>query len=151
GVLKSQAVQVLAGEYYSDTLPDLTIDPVRLSQHLRGKWIIEVSELHSFSRAEATHLKAFLTTQVEQYTPKYARTEAKEPRQCVFIGTTNRAAYLIDETGGRRFWPVRCGTIDLEALRTDREQLLAEAVVDFKADKPWWPERKFEEAWITPA
>jgi predicted P-loop ATPase len=33
---------------------------------------------------------------------------------------------------------VKCGKIDLEKLRTDRDQLWAEAKVRFHKDEPWW-------------
>lgn len=150
GILKSQACRVLAGDYFSDGLPDLGGDHVRISMHLRGKWLIEVSELSAFNKAEATKLKAFLTTQVEQYTPKFAHREVAEPRQCVFVGTTNDDAYLRDATGGRRFWPVSCGTIKLDELRADREQLFAEAVESYHNGAQWWPDPKFETDHIRP-
>lgn len=150
GILKSQACRVLAGNYFSDSLPDLSADYVRISMHLRGKWLIEVSELSAFNKAEATKLKAFLTTQVEQYTPKFAHREVSEPRQCVFVGTTNDDQYLRDTTGGRRFWPVHCGVIDLEALRRDRDQLFAEAVDAYNRDVQWWPDPNFESKYIKP-
>jgi predicted P-loop ATPase len=150
GAGKSTACAILGGAWFSDSLPDLAGDQVRVSTHLRGKWLVEVAEMSALGRAETAQLKAFLTRTEERFIPKYGRAELVEPRQCLFVGTTNKEAYLRDETGGRRFWPVRVGAIDAEALAHDRDQLFAEAVAAWEAGEQWWPEAGFEREHIAP-
>jgi predicted P-loop ATPase len=71
----------------------------------------------------------------------YERRSQAHPRQCIFGATTNRDTWHRDETGARRWWPVRCGVtgaIEIDLLHRDRDQLWAEARDRYIAGERWW-------------
>jgi predicted P-loop ATPase len=141
GARKSTALKILAGEdWFTDELPDLGSKDAAI--HMQGVWIVEIAELDAIGRAEVSRIKAFLTRTTDRFRPPYGRHTVEIKRQCVFAGTVNPDTYLRDETGNRRFWPIRCGEIDIEALRRDRDQLWAEAVARFNDGAIWWMEDK---------
>ncbi|WP_135470359.1 VapE domain-containing protein [Crenalkalicoccus roseus] len=139
GIRKSTALKVLASEpWFTDELAELGSKDA--AQQMRGIWIIEMAELDAIGQADVSRIKAFLSRTTDRYRLPYERYVVTVPRQCVFAGTVNPDTYLRDETGNRRFWPLRCGHIDLDGLRRDRDQLWAEAVARYRAGAPWWIE-----------
>jgi predicted P-loop ATPase len=146
GIGKSTALAALVpqAEWFSDEISDLGSKDS--AQDLRGKWIIELAELSAMKRGDIERTKAFMSRATDHYRPSYGRRSQDFPRQCVFAGTTNSDTYFGDETGNRRFWPVKVGAIDVAGLREARDQLWAEAVAAFKAGEKWWLSAGVEKA-----
>lgn len=145
---KSTALRILGGDWFEDS-------PIKVGDKdgymiLQGKWIIEIAEMDSFNRAETTAVKQFISTQTDTYREPYGKRMMDKPRQCVFFATTNSTEYLKDSTGARRFWPVACGTMNHAWLRDSREQLLAQAVAEYKLGLPLYPNREDEATLIVP-
>lgn len=138
GIMKSSALAILAGEWFSDATLNLDSKDALIS--LRGAWIVELAELASLGRSAVDSIKAFITRRVDRYRPPYERNIIDQPRECVFAGTVNDDQFLRDETGNRRFWPVEVVHVDEVALRADRDQLWAEAMQLFKDGRPWYLE-----------
>jgi predicted P-loop ATPase len=138
GILKSTALRTLAAPWFTDEIAELGSKDAAMQT--RGVWIIEIAELDSMSRADVSKIKAFMSRSCDRFRPPYGRRLIESPRQCVFAGTVNQSAYLRDETGGRRFWPVACTQIDIDNLAQDRDQLWAEVVVHFRSGSRWWLE-----------
>ena len=138
GAGKSTALASLVPntEWFADEISDLSSKDA--AQDLRGKWIVEIAELSALRRSEIERVQAFMSRSVDHYRPSYGRRSQDFPRQCVFAGTTNADTYLADETGNRRFWPVKVGAIDIPGLVRVRDQLWAEAVAAFHDSKQWW-------------
>lgn len=130
GTDKSSALAILAKnpDWFTDDMP-LDADAAKVVERLRGKWIVEAAELKGMRTGQVEHLKAFLSRQVDIARAAYARMAVETRRQSVFVGTTNNDRYLRDDTGNRRFWPVKIERFDLPALSRDVDQLWAEAAV----------------------
>ena len=127
GTQKSTAIATMAGD---DNFSDQTIlglDDRTQMERLKGKWIYEIADLAGMNRSEVEVVKAFASRTADRARPAYGRHVVEQPRRCVLFATTNDDAYLKSQTGNRRFWPVKTGRINLEALRRDRDQLWAEA------------------------
>ena len=122
GIGKSTALSIIGGQWYSNDISALGSKDAK--EQLFGKWLIELNELDAVTRArDLAAVKSFVSMAEDYFRRSYGRRAGKYPRQCVFAGTTNRDVWQRDDTGGRRWWPVRCGSIDLDALRHDRDQL----------------------------
>lgn len=133
---KSTLLSILFSPWYSDDID--VLGSKDSAMQLRGVWGLEIAELSSLHRAEVERVKSFITRREDRFRPPYGRRVEAWPRQLVFVGSTNRSEYLIDETGGRRFWGVKCAEIDLKGAESVKDQLWAEAVVAFGAGESWW-------------
>lgn len=147
---KSTLCKVLVGDsdWFTDDMKSPEYNSGKdASQGLRGKWIVEIAENAAFSRSEAVTLKAFITREVDKYRPPHGREDVVEPRQCVFVMTTNETTYINDPTGGRRWWPVEVckdGPMNLRYLSEIRDQLFAEALALYRSGEPWHMDSDFE-------
>lgn len=139
---KSTVAQILAvrPDWYTDDVGDPGTKAA--AEQLQGKWIVELAELASMRRKEVDEVKAFVSRTADNYRTPYARVAQLRDRTCVFLGTTNPGAYLVDPTGARRFWIAKTvGACDTVGLFAVRDQLWAEAVVQYHAGVRWYPDR----------
>ena len=110
------------------------IDGQKGIEALEGAWICEMGELLALTRAkEVEAVKSYLTRLNDHYRKPFDKRTSDHARQCIFIGTTNKAEFLTDKTGNRRFYPVICNNsgYDLfnhkEEIQNDIRQCWAEA------------------------
>jgi predicted P-loop ATPase len=98
-----------------------------LARMMRGKLVGEIAELRGLHGRELEAVKAFITRTHEQWVPKYREHADAYARRTVFIGTTNEDEFLADDTGNRRWLPVKVTNGDPDSIARDRLQLWAEA------------------------
>jgi putative DNA primase/helicase len=141
GIYKSTTFEVLGGAWYTNDVAALGTKDAQ--EQIVGIWIVEFDELDAVTRAsDISRVKAFVSRGTDRFRFSYGHRVEQHPRQCVFGATSNKDTWQRDETGARRWWPVRCGTIDIDRLRDDRDQLWAEARDRYLANERWWLEER---------
>jgi predicted P-loop ATPase len=104
GLGKTTFFERLGGEWFSNSMP--TFKGKDAMEALQGVWILEVGELAAMKKAESEEVKNLLSKTRDQFRVAYGRRQQIFPRQCIFVGTTNKKEIFRDTTGNRRFWPV---------------------------------------------
>jgi len=140
GIGKSTVFRELAyGRWFTDNLT-IGLDAKEVIELTVAMWIAELAELTNISKRDVESAKHFVTRQEDEARMAFGREPLKVPRQFVLAATTNRARYLRDESGDRRFWMVATKGVvdvgnglplmlDIEGLKSVRDQLWAEAAV----------------------
>lgn len=103
GAGKSTFFRFLAlnDDWFSDDLKQL--NDSKIYEHLRGHWIMEMSEMIAAISAKSNEeIKSFLTRQKDTYRNPYDKYEEDRKRQCIFAGSTNTRQFIpFDRTGAR--------------------------------------------------
>jgi predicted P-loop ATPase len=100
-------------------------------------WLIELGELEgTFNKSDIADLKAFMSKQRDDIRLPYARTNSKFPRTTAFMASVNQLNFLVDDTGNRRFWPIRVAHINHEHA-VDVQQAWAQAYAEVMSGQTW--------------
>lgn len=78
-------------------------------------WICELGEVESSYKKDLERLKAFITSEKNEYRIQYARGNTKKPRRTSFCFTCNSDKFL-QPGDNRRFWTIPITGINLEVL-----------------------------------
>lgn len=153
GLRKSSVLEKLcpSREWFADGLSEF--GSRAQAEEIEGKWIVELAEMSGFKRVEIEQIKSFVSRTAENYRPAYGRHVINSPRKCVFAATVNPGGdgYLKDETGNRRFWPVKCERIAAELTPAIRDALWSEAKARYLAGERWYFDADSEQALIEEA
>lgn len=106
------------------------------SRRMLGKTVVEFAEFKGHASRDDETIKAFLTTQFDEWVPKYREFTTKYERRSLFFGTSNKLRILRDPTGNRRWLPMGVAVtdthLDWPAMEADNDyikrQLYAEAL-----------------------
>lgn len=138
GVIKSTAIAALVPWEELFTELDLSEKDDDLARLMQGKLVAELGELRGLATKDLESIKAFIVRRFDSWVPKFKERAIMVPRRTLFIGTTNHAEFLTDETGHRRFLPIKVLVALIDKILRDRAQLWAEGREMFRATGIAW-------------
>ena len=139
GAGKSRGVAAIAPSDDTRTALSFHEPDTERARKMKGVLVAELAELQGMKTRDREEIKAWVTRSREHWVPKYQEMATSYPRRCVLFGTTNEDGFLADETGERRWLPMKVGAlVDIEGIKRDRDQLWAEAAARFTADGLAW-------------
>ena len=103
GAGKSTFFRFLAvnDEWFTDDLKRM--DDENVYSKMQGHWIIEMSEMLATVNAKSIEdIKSFLSRQKETYRIPYQTYAEDRPRQCIFVGTSNKYERIVEPAGCKR-------------------------------------------------
>lgn len=128
---KTTLCELLAfDDFYMNIVKKIQTEHDIKSLH-QGRIVIEFDELATMRYADVEWMKGFITSKKDPIRTLFSDEWEDLPRRFILIGTTNpnqSGAYLKDQTGNRRYLPVKLGYINFKDVERDRDQLCSEAL-----------------------
>lgn len=143
GIGKSRVLRMLGGKHgvnpkgenWHIALRD-QLDDSHAVDAMRKGWIVEIEEFAAGSRADVNAMKGVLSADDITRRFAYDRRAKTVKSHWVFIATCNDDAPLRDQTGARRFLPIKCHNKEstiVEGMTPEYiQQVWAEAYLTFK-------------------
>jgi DNA polymerase I-like protein with 3'-5' exonuclease and polymerase domains len=152
GVGKDRVLEAMFSPYYREGIPSPRVNPADFARGIAGAIVAHGAEMSAWRKSDVEEQKAVLTRCVDHGRPAYGYETRSYPRRACLAFTTNDVEFLQDATGNRRYWVISVirDRIDIEALRRDRDQILAEALQRLKDGEQHWPTVEEEERLIVP-
>jgi hypothetical protein len=152
GTGKDLVFDAMFSPYYREGIPSPRVSQADFALALAGGIVAHAAEMSAWRKADVEDQKAALTRCVDHGRRAYGYEACTYPRRTCLAFSTNDVECLADTTGDRRYWNIciERGRIDIEALRRDRDQILAEALHRLKEGEQHWPTPEEEARWIVP-
>lgn len=148
GEKKTTAMKALYGDWHVETTLDAASKD--FLQVLHSGWAVEMAELTTMLRAyDQSSVRQVISATEDTYRPPYAAIPITAKRQGVLVGTCNPEEFLRGAGEDRRYW-ILCveSMINLAWIKSNRDQIWAEALHRYKSGESWWLESVQEKAMV---
>lgn len=109
-------------------------DPKERAMRTCGRNVIQIDEMRGIETQASEEIKSWISAEYDSHRILYTGTTHREYRRFLLVGSSNKQVLFHDETGNRRFLPVKIPTdraLNEKWVRDNLNQLYAEALIAF--------------------